>query len=677
MPRYTDRSKERVRDAVDFVELVSARTDLRRAGAARYEGLCPFHDERTPSFGIDPVQKVYYCFGCQAAGDLFTFVQESEGVDFTEALEMMAQRTGVELERMHEDPREAERRQRRERLLEILRRTAAYYERVLWESPEAAAAREYLLDARGLSEQALRTFGVGYAPDAWDRVLKASLRGGFSEQELLAAGIVQRAAGRRRLFDRFHGRIMFPLADMRGQVLGFGARALESGDGSRAAAAEGARTAAAAEGASMAAAAEGASMAAAGSAGARAPERQGRGPKYLNTSENEIYHKGEHLYGAHLARAQAAREGRVVLCEGYTDVIAMHQAGLQATVGLMGTALTERQLGELARMASTVLLALDADTAGQEAMVKAHRLAGSRRREMRVVRLPGGGDPAELIQREGPDAMRAAIESSLSFMRFQVERVLALGDLGSAEGRDRVLDALRPLFAQMPQSTLRLDLARTVAGRLELPESLLDGLLRSGGSTTAGGGGGARSPAATVRDGRAARPGGAAPRTTQTPPVRPAPAGRAGGPSLSGRRLVERGFLAMCLASPRAGAQALARLDLREHFSEEAMRAAAAHLRAGHLEDPMSGIDEEDEGGPELRRTLAELVVESGRGRASAAMLEVSELQLQMARLDRAIQAARGEGGGELRELARARASMRQQFDAAQERALAESDGEG
>ncbi|MGH2855684.1 MAG: CHC2 zinc finger domain-containing protein, partial [Solirubrobacteraceae bacterium] len=208
MARYTQASKDRVRDAVDFVELVSARTDLRRAGPSSYEGLCPFHDERSPSFGIDPTRKVYYCFGCQAKGDVFTFVQESEGVDFKGALELLADRCGVELEREAEDPREAEHRRRRERLLELLARTSAYYERCLWESKEAARAREYL-EARGLREETLRVFRVGYAPSAWDRVLVASRKGGYSERELYATGLAQRSASENgRIYDRFLARIM-------------------------------------------------------------------------------------------------------------------------------------------------------------------------------------------------------------------------------------------------------------------------------------------------------------------------------------------------------------------------------------------------------------------------------------------------------------------------------------
>src|SRR5258707_13925293 len=227
MALYTNESKDKVRDAVDFVELVSARTELRRAGPARYEGLCPFHDERTPSFGIDPTQKVYYCFGCQASGDLFTFVQETEGVDFRGALELLAERYGIELEREEEDPREAERRRKRERLLELLSRTAGYYERYLWESSEAAKAREYLL-GRGLGEEMLREFRVGYAPSAWDKVMVASRRGGYTNREIYDAGLGQRSQNG-MLYDRFRSRIMFPLADIRGRVLGFGARAMDAG----------------------------------------------------------------------------------------------------------------------------------------------------------------------------------------------------------------------------------------------------------------------------------------------------------------------------------------------------------------------------------------------------------------------------------------------------------------
>ncbi|MGH2865151.1 MAG: DNA primase [Solirubrobacteraceae bacterium] len=604
MALYTNESKDRVRDAVDFVELVSARTDVRRAGPARYEGLCPFHEERTPSFGIDPAQKVYYCFGCQASGDLFTFVQETEGVDFKGALELLAERYGIELQREEEDPREAQRRKRRERLLELLSRTASYYERYLWGSDEAAHAREYL-QGRGLGEEILREFRVGYAASAWDRVLLASRRGGFSEQELYATGLAQRSKENGRPYDRFRSRIMFPLADVRGKVLGFGARAM----------------------------------------------REDQRPKYLNTSDNDVYHKGLHLYGADLARAHATKAGEVIVCEGYTDVIALHQAGLRNAVGLMGTALTAEQVGELARMAQTVLLALDADSAGQEAMLRASSLAAKRKLELRVVPLAEGADPAEMIQRDGAEAIAEAVARSVAFVRFRVERVLAAGDDSSPEGRDAMIEELRPVFQTLAPSAMRMELTQMVSSRLALPESLAEQLLAPDG---------AQRGASRGRQGARA---GAADGTQQ-----PAANGSAGrGTALSGRAETERAFLALCIASPGEGASALADLDVDEHFSSDLLRRVARHLREGDLGQPMAGVEggaaiEEDQ---QIKRLLAELIVEAGRERANPAMLEVQRLQLELARADRQIQQARGREGVDVSAIAKRRAELKREFDRA------------
>jgi DNA primase len=613
---YTRESKDRVRDAVDFVELVSARTELRRAGPARYEGLCPFHEERSPSFGIDPTQKVYYCFGCQASGDVFTFVQETEGVDFKGALELLADRFAVELELEEEDPKQAEHRRRRERLLELLTRTAAYYERCLWEAEEAKAAREYL-ESRGLGEEILREFHVGYSPSAWDRVLLASRRGGFSEQELYATGLAQRSKENGRPYDRFRGRIMFPLADVRGRVLGFGARAM----------------------------------------------RDEQKPKYLNTSDNDVYHKGEHLYGADLARAHAARAGQAILCEGYTDVIALHQAGLRNTVGSMGTALTVEQVGELARMAQTVLLALDADSAGQEAMLKAAGLAAKRKLELRVVALPAGTDPADLVQREGAQAINEAVERAVPFVRFRVERVLATGDHGSPEGRDRMVEELRPVFAMLPPSAMRLELTRMVSGRLALPESLMETLLAP--------------QARPTQTGRPQQSGGPQGGQTAFREASPPPASaRAPTNGLSRREETERTFLALCIASPEEGEQALGSLDVDEHFTSALLQRAAKHLGAGHLRDPMTapaGSADGLDGDPQLKALLAELVVEAGREPVQPAMLDVQRLQLELARVDRRILQARGAQSGDVSELATRRGEVKREFDRAQERVLEET----
>ena len=664
MALYTNESRDRVREAVDFVELVSARTELRRAGPARYEGLCPFHDERTPSFGIDPQQKVYHCFGCQASGDVFTFVQETEGVDFKDALELLADRYGVELEREQEDPQQAERRRRRERLLELLARTAAYYQRYLWDSREAHRAREYLA-GRGLGEAILNEFRVGYAPSAWDRVLTASRSGGFSVEDLYATGLAQRSRQTGQPYDRFRSRITFPLADIRGRVLGFGARAM--GEEQR--------------------------------------------PKYLNTADNDLYHKGLHLYGGDLARSHAAREGSVIVCEGYTDTIALHQAGMRNAVGLMGTALTADQVAELARMAQTVLLALDADSSGQEAMLRAAALAAKRKLELRVVELPAGSDPAELVQREGAEAMGALMGRSVPFVRFRVERVLAEGDHSSPEGRDRMIEQLRPVFATLPASAMRMELTQLVSERLDVPPSLAERALaaresvsRARAGSAAGGGrgaGAARGVGAAARAGA----GGGAGAAGGRPGVRPAAgvgggggvvggaraggggasvgaggAGSAGADAAQGAPLgargasTERAFLALCIASPGAGEQALAELDIAESFTSALMRRAAEHLRA-HLADPRKELSEDD---PELSSLVAQLVVEAGRESARPEMLEVQRLQLELASMDRQIQRTRAQHGGEVSELARRRTEVKRDFERAYARVLEETGvGEG
>jgi DNA primase len=572
--RYTADSKERVRDAVDIVDLIGARTELRRAGADRYTGLCPFHDERTPSFGVTPSKKFYYCFGCQAAGDPFTFVREMEGLDFVGSLEFLADRYGVKLEVEAEDPQAAARRRRRERLLALLERTCGYYERYLWDSREAGRAREHLL-GRGLDEAMLREFRVGYAPSAWDRVLVASRQGGFTEAELYDAGLAQRSRERPgSVYDRFRARIMFPLCDNRGRVLGFGARAMS-------------------------------------------PDQPA---KYVNTADNEIYHKGRHLYGIQLARTEAAKAGSVIVCEGYTDVIAMHQAGLRHAVGLMGTALTEEQLSELRRLAPTVALALDADSAGQEAMVRAARMAARHQLELRVIELPAGSDPAELLQRDGTEALAGLVGRSVAFVRFRVERILAGAEIATAEGRDRMLAELAGVLAEVGPGALRLDLERLVAAKLGLSERMVAQLL-AGGPTPAG----ARRPAtsATV--------------------------------ALDARERSERAFLALCLALPDAGRAALAEIDVDGAFTDELNRRAARHLR-DHLDEPGGGLDD---AGDALAALLAELSVRATEAPAHPTQLEVERLQLELAAIDRDILAARAAGRRGQSELAARRRNVK------------------
>jgi len=581
--RFTADSRERVRDAVDMIAVVSDHTELRRAGASEYVGRCPFHDERTPSFGVNPIEKVYYCFGCQASGDVFTFVMETEGLDFPGALQTLADRFGVELQTEDEDPQASQRRQRRERLQSLLARAAAYYARYLWEAREALPAREYLL-GRGLREETLQTFRVGYAPSAWDRILTASRRAGFSDEELLAVGLAQRSQNRPgQVYDRFRERIMFPSTDARGNVIGFGARAM----------------------------------------------RDNQRPKYLNTAEGELYHKRRVLFGLDRARAAAARIGSVILVEGYTDVLALHQAGLGNAVGIMGTALTEEQISELERLAKVLVLCLDADRAGQDAMLRAAQVTDRRKLELRVVALPDGTDPAELIERAGGDALRERVADSVPFVKFHVERILERSDLTSAEGRDRTFSQLQSALRDLPKNAFGQDLLRHVAGKLELSESRLATLIESSAPRTLG-------PATG-----ATQNGGGTPTN--------------GVESLDQGVRAERTFLALCVALPQAGARTLFEIDPEQLITSELLRRAARHL-AGRTHSPLADLPEGDD---ELARAVADLVDRAGRaGQVTGDQLEHARLVLEQARIDRAIRRVKSEGGTGIADLAREREAV-------------------
>jgi DNA primase len=591
--RYAPDSRDRVFDAVDMVALVSARTELRRAGVNSYFGNCPFHEERTGSFHVSPDEKLYHCFGCQASGDAFTFVQETEGVDFKGALESLAARFGVALEAVDEDPRRAEHRRRDERLYELMGRTAAYYVRCLWESAEAREAREYLA-GRGLGEETLRAFRVGYAPGAWDRVLTASRNAGFTDAELVEVGLIRRSErSRAGAYDFFREQIMFPAADPRGRVHGFGARRMR----------------------------EDQSVA-----------------KYVNTPDGRLYHKREVLFGIDRARAVAAKAGRMILVEGYTDVLALHQAGIENVVGIMGTSFTEEQLIELMRVVTVLELCLDADSAGQEAMLRAARMAAGRGVELRVVVLPEGADPADLALSEGPDALRERVAASVPFVSFDVERILARADTDSAEGCDRALAELSPAFAPLPPSVLRDQLLRRVSGALELSDARLQALLDGPPPAAGAGAGNGRRTAggAAVGSGRAR----AAPRVAAPGSQR------------------ERLFLALCIAVPDSGETALGAARVEALFSSHTLRQAATHLRT-RTHAPLSELPADDE---EFARVMSGLVELAGRvPDPSPDRLEHVRLVLELDRLERALLRARAEGEG-TSEIAREREAVRAQL---------------
>jgi DNA primase len=579
MALFTKDSIERVRDAVDMVELVGSKTDLRRVGS-RLTGLCPFHDERTPSFSVDPERKLYHCFGCGVGGDAIRFVQETEALDFPDAVESLADRYGVRLEREEDDPAAERRRRRRERLHALLERAAGFYTTFLWESREAERARAYLA-GRGLSEQIAREFRVGYSPSPWDRMVVAAQQSGFTPEELVAAGLAQRGRGG-GLYDRFRGRIMFPLADARGRVLGFGARAMADR----------------------------------------------RGPKYLNTSENEVYHKGRQLFGIDLARGHAAKTGRIVVVEGYTDVLALHQAGIRESVAIMGTALTQEQLAELGRSAPLVVLALDADRSGQEAMLRAARAAEDRGTQLRVAELVDGKDPADAVTSGGVAAFEEHLERAMSVVEFQVRRVLADADLDTPAGRDRALEEARKLIGAVPERSATRDaLVGEVADRLDLPADYVTA-----------------APAVSERE--SARPD-APPRLLSASPGEAAFA-------------AERAFLVMCLASGELGREYLGRLS-DGHLSLPATRRAREHLLA-HFDDPLAELSEDD---PALAAVVTGVAVEGQeQPEATEPALQLDFLQLEQRRIEREIRRAETDSDLALvRRLAGAKQDVRREMD--------------
>ncbi|HXD71322.1 MAG TPA: DNA primase [Gaiellales bacterium] len=488
MSRISEQSLESVKAAVDMVDLVNGRTTLKKAGS-RYAGKCPFHDERTASFSVNPVDKLYHCFGCGKSGDAITFVQDTESLDFVAAVEWLGERYGVEIAYDEVSPEADKRRGEQRRLLALLEDAAGFYSRYLWDAGEAADARTYL-EERGLTEETARSFRLGFAPTAWDRVCAAALKKGFTAAELERAGLSSR--GRRGPLDRFRGRLMFPLADARGRVRGFGARQMPGGEP----------------------------------------------PKYLNSPEGVIFHKSETVYGLDHARPTITAQSRAIVVEGYTDVLALHQAGMPESVASMGTALTEHQVRELARVcgSGTLYLAFDADAAGEEAALRGMQMAERTGMEVRVVALPDGRDPADVALSD-PDAFRTALERSSGVLGFRIGRVLSAG--GS---RDQIYRRATAVLGSASPSVERDEQVRLVSGRLGLTPDLEAGLTRR------------------QADGQAVS--APAPQRVRRSP----------------RERDERLFLAMCLALPERGRVLLGDLE-HVHFSDASHWEAATHIR--------------------------------------------------------------------------------------------------
>jgi DNA primase len=422
----------RVRDAAGITEVVGDHVTLRPAGGGSFKGLCPFHEERSPSFHVTPAKGLYHCFGCQVGGDVIDFLERIEHLTFQEAVEKLAARFGVELR--YEDTSTGARRPQgeRTRLLEAHRAAAEFYAEQL-QSAEAVVGRRFL-DERGFDAAAAARFGVGYAPNSWD-ALTRHLRGrGFNDRELTVGGLSRE--GQRGLIDRFRGRLVWPIRDITGDVIGFGARKLLDDD---------------------------------------------QGPKYLNTAETPIYRKSQVLYGIDLAKRAIAQQRKAVIVEGYTDVMACHLAGVDTAIATCGTAFGVDHIKVLRRLlmdndtfGGQVVFTFDGDAAGQKAAMRA--FADDQRfvAQTFVAVEPNGLDPCELRQKQGDAAVVALVEKPVPLFEFAIRSVLAEHDLNQPAGRVAALRAAAPVVAQIRDRSLRPEYARSLAGWLgmEVPPVL-------------------------------------------------------------------------------------------------------------------------------------------------------------------------------------------------------------
>jgi DNA primase len=421
MARIKETSVREVVAAADMVEVVSGRTSLRTAGA-RYSGRCPFHEERTPSFSVNPADKLYHCFGCGKGGDVITFVRETENLDFAEAVEWLAERFRVNLEYEETSPQLEESRKRRDRLHAVLEQATSFYERHLWETAAGAPVRDYLT-SRGLGEPVCREFRLGLSPGSG--LAQKAQQKGFTSDELRGAGLTNARGS-----DYFPQRLMFPLADARGRIVGFQARKLHDDDPLKG--------------------------------------------KYVNSPEGELFHKSAILYGLNLARTAIAKQERAVVVEGNTDVIALRQAGFEPVVASMGTALTDRQLKELQRLSRRIYLCFDSDAAGEDATLRGMELATTLGFDVRVVTLPRGQDPAD-----APGGFEKRLVGAESYVVYRVRL-----ELDRTPDRQEAFVRAREILQRNEDSPEWQDALRLLAGRLDLPKETLAGLTPKGGTRT-------------------------------------------------------------------------------------------------------------------------------------------------------------------------------------------------
>ena len=433
---------DRVREATDLVDLISEVTKVRKSGRA-YMAICPFHEEKTPSMSVDRGRGLYHCFGCGKGGDVFQFVQETRGVDFGEALDMLATKAGITLVR---DPAEAKRRGRRGDAVEALRRSLDIYHQRLKKSAEAGSARAYLRK-RGYDVDVIDEWKLGFSGVNWDTLANALKSEGVSEQAIIDAGVGRR--GRRGIYDVFRGRLMFPIHDLRGDPIGFGARRIEE-----------------------------------------VPRDQTNNPdaKYVNSSDSAIYQKSRVLFALDRARAILGDDEPAVIVEGYTDVIAMHLAGVKTAVATCGTALGEGHFDLLRRFTERIVLAFDSDEAGSKAALRSDDLESPFRLDldMRVAVMPDGLDPADLVQQDRSAELASAVAKARPLLEHRIDSEVARFDLGGPEGRARALHAAQNQLRRVSDPIARREYARYVARLIGVDLETVERAMQGGRRQSAG-----------------------------------------------------------------------------------------------------------------------------------------------------------------------------------------------
>jgi DNA primase len=438
---------DKIRDTADIVETIGSYLTLKRSGA-NYKALCPFHQEKTPSFMVSPGKQIFHCFGCNAGGDVIGFVRQYEKVGFKEALELLARKLGLAVPRFSATSYDAELDQYRTVLYEIHALATSFFEAQLKE-PKGKKVREYL-KGRAISDQIIRDFHIGYAPPGWENFLALAKKKGYSEKALEDAGLIARSAREsdeaeghatagereaRGYYDRFRDRLIFPIFDTLERCIGFGGRVLDD-----------------------------------------------REPKYINSPETLIYKKGQVLYGLHRAKDALKQTQSALLLEGYTDVITAHQFGFPHAVATLGTALTESQARLLKRYCSEIFFLYDGDEAGQNAMLRGCEVLLKHGFQIWVVTLPRGEDPDSFLRREGKEAFGALLDTKEDFLNFFLSMAAAKADIDSVEGKVRTIDFVRPMLKSVGNPIYLQSYAHRLAEFLGIHEHLINVYLKDVGA---------------------------------------------------------------------------------------------------------------------------------------------------------------------------------------------------